>query len=183
NEVKTHSTILTKAETSKEQKDLISEGIKVLICDGTKIHKGIVESEQEVEENLEKLFENNPFDFVLVKYNRIDWDRFRTFSSIAKNYGWKYIITEMDAYFYYLLNKKAAYSTMRDPNIIRDDHIYILKSGPPRYKWQKEIRQIMDISGKAGRFLNFHDLRSLGDRYFVYITHLNDRLMHNLDFK
>jgi ribonuclease J len=183
NETKTHNTILTKGEVDKEQKDLISEGVKVLICDGTKIHKGIVESEQEVEENLETLFANNPFDFILVKYNRIDWDRFRTFSSMAKNYGWKYIITEMDAYFYYLLNKKAAYSTMRDPNIIRDDHIFILKRGAPRFEWQKEIRHIMDVSGKAGRFLNYCDLRSLGDKYIVYITHLNDLMMRNLDFK
>ncbi|KKN16991.1 hypothetical protein LCGC14_0970290, partial [marine sediment metagenome] len=96
NEIKTHGTILTKGETDKQQKDLISEGTKVLICDGTKIHKGIVESEQRVEENLEKLFANNPFDFILVKYDRIDWDRFRTFSLMAKKYGWKYIITEMD---------------------------------------------------------------------------------------
>ena len=86
NETKTHSTILTKGETNKEQMDLISEGIKVLICDGTKIHKGIVESEQEVEENLEKLFASNPFDFILVKYDRIDWDRFRTFSLMAKKF-------------------------------------------------------------------------------------------------
>lgn len=182
NEIKTHSTILTKGETDKEQKDLISEGAKVLICDGTKIHKGIVESEQRVEENLEKLFANNPFDFILVKYDRIDWDRFRTFSLMAKKYGWKYIITEMDAYFYYLLNKKAVHETMREPNIINDDHIYILKRGTTRYKWQEKIRQIIYKRGKTSRFLDYRDLKSLGGKFFVYITHLHNTLMNNLDF-
>jgi len=182
NETKTHSTILTKGEIDKEQKDLISDGIKVLICDGTKIQKGIVESEQEVEENLEKLFANNPFDFILVKYDRIDWDRFRTFSFMAKKYGWKYIITEMDAYFYYLLNKKAVHETMKEPNILKDDHIYILKRGTTRFKWQEKIRQIIYKRGKADRFLDYSDLKSMDGKFFVYITHLNNNLMHNLDF-
>jgi len=62
---------------------------------------------------------------------------------MAKKYGWKYIITEKDAYFYYLLNKKAIYKTMRDPNILNDDHIYILKRGSTNYKWQEKVRQIM----------------------------------------
>ena len=106
-EIKTNNTILMKGVLNKEQKELISEGIKVSICEGTKISKGIVESEQAVEENLEKIFMNNPFEFILVKYDRIDWDRFRTFSNMAKKYSWKYIITEKDAYFYYLLNKKT----------------------------------------------------------------------------
>ncbi|MFW9969791.1 MAG: MBL fold metallo-hydrolase, partial [Candidatus Odinarchaeota archaeon] len=101
-EINTHNIVLTKCDLEEKQKTLISEGIKVLICEGTKISKGIVESEQYVEENLEKIFLNNPFDFIMVKYDRIDWDRFRTFSNIAKKYGWKYIITEKDAYFYYL---------------------------------------------------------------------------------
>jgi len=182
NETKTHSTILTKGEVDKEQKDLISEGIKVLICDGTKIHKGIVESEQLVEENLENLFANNPFDFILVKYDRIDWDRFRTFSFMAKKYGWKYVITEMDAYFYYLLNRKAVYESMREPNILNDDHIYILKRGTIRSKWQEKIRQIIYKRGKASRFLDYSDLRSLGRKFVVYITHLPNILMKNLDF-
>ncbi len=133
-EIKSNKTVLTKKEQSKDQKDLISKGVKILICEGTKIHKGIVESEQRVEENLEKIFRNNPFDFILVKYSRIDWDRFRTFSNIAKKYGWKFIITEKDAYFYYLLNKKAIYETMKDPNILNDDHIYILKRGAANYR-------------------------------------------------
>ncbi|MDX1799249.1 MAG: MBL fold metallo-hydrolase, partial [Candidatus Lokiarchaeia archaeon] len=41
-EIKTHNTILTKYELDEEQKRLISAGINVLICEGTKISKGIV---------------------------------------------------------------------------------------------------------------------------------------------
>ncbi|GAH80088.1 unnamed protein product, partial [marine sediment metagenome] len=53
------------------------------------IHKGAIESENNVEQNLEQLFIKHPFDFLLVKFDRLDWDRFRTFSSIAKKFGWK----------------------------------------------------------------------------------------------
>ncbi len=42
-EIKSNRTVLTKKEISKEQNDLISKGVKVLICEGTKINKGIVE--------------------------------------------------------------------------------------------------------------------------------------------
>ncbi|MFW9818357.1 MAG: MBL fold metallo-hydrolase [Candidatus Thorarchaeota archaeon] len=181
-EIKTHNTILTNCKLEEEKKRLISAGIKVLICEGTKISKGIVESEQYVEENLEKIFMNNPFDYILVKYDRIDWDRFRTFSNMAKKYGWKYIITEMDAYFYYLLNRKAIYDTMRQPNILKDDHILILKRGSVRNKWQERIRQIMYKRGKADRFLQYRDIQSLKENYFMYITHLPDILQRNLDF-
>ena len=152
-EIKSNKTVLTKKEQSKDLKDLISRGVKVLICDGTKISKGIVESEQRVEENLEKIFRNNPFDYILVKYDRIDWDRFRTFSNIAKKYEWKYIITEKDAYFYYLLNKKAIYETMKDPNILNDDHIFILKRGTANYRWQEKIRQVLYRRNKGNRFI------------------------------
>ncbi|MFW9874153.1 MAG: MBL fold metallo-hydrolase [Candidatus Thorarchaeota archaeon] len=181
-EIEEHNTLATKCELSQNQKDLLTEGTKVLICEGTKINKGMVESEESVEENLKKIFDNNPFDFILVKYDRIDWDRFRTFSNIAKCYGWKYIITEMDAYFYYLLNRKAVYPSMREPNIIRDDHIYILKRGSIRHKWQEIIRYNIDVTGKADRFLNYRDLKRLGDKFMVYITHLPEILMNNLDF-
>ena len=181
-EIKTHNTILTKYELDQEQKGLISAGIKILICEGTKISKGIVESEQYVEENLEKIFESNPFDYILVKYDRIDWDRFRTFSNMAKKYGWKYIITEMDAYFYYLLNKKAIHETMRQPNILIDDHILILKRGSVKNKWQERIRQIMYKRGKSDRFLEYRDIKTLKENFLIYITHLSDILMKNLDF-
>ncbi|MFX0022879.1 MAG: MBL fold metallo-hydrolase [Candidatus Hermodarchaeota archaeon] len=182
NEIKTHKTILNKYELNQIQKDLISEGINVLICEGTKINKAIVESEQYVEENLEKIFMNNPFDFILVKYDRIDWDRFRTFSNMAKKYGWKYIITEMDAYFYYLLNKKAIHETMKQPNILKEDHIYILKRGSVRHKWQQKIRQIIYKRGLEKRFLEYHDIKGLKENFLLYITHLPNVLMNNLDF-
>ena len=181
-EIKTNETILAKGELDKVQKELISEGVKVLICEGTKISKGIVESEQRVEENLGKIFMNNPFDFILVKYDRIDWDRFRTFSHMAKKYGWKFIITEKDAYFYYLLNKKAIHEAMRDPNILNDDHIYILRRGTADYKWQEKIRQVIYRRNKGHRFLNYRDLRSLEGNFLVYITRLHEGLMRNLDF-
>ncbi|MFX0005479.1 MAG: MBL fold metallo-hydrolase [Promethearchaeota archaeon] len=181
-EIKTHNTILTKYELEQEQKRLISAGIKVLICEGTKISKGIIESEQYVEENLEKIFEHNPFEYILVKYDRIDWDRFRTFSNMAKKYGWKYIITEMDAYFYYLLNKKAIHETMRQPNILIDDHILILKRGSVKNKWQERIRQIMYKRGKSDRFLEYRDIKTLKENFLIYITHLSKILMKNLDF-
>ena len=181
-EVKTHNTVLTSCELEPEQQELISEGVKVLICEGTKISKGIVESEQNVEENLEKIFINNPFDFILVKYDRIDWDRFRTFSNIAKKYGWKYIITEKDAYFYYLLNKKAIHETMKDPNILSDDHIYILKRGSANYKWQDKVRQVIYRRNKGNRFLNHRDLKSLEGKFLIYITRLHNGLIRNLDF-
>ena len=72
NEVKENNIFLSDNQLSDEQKQLISNGVKVLICEGTRIHKGIVESEERVESHLEKIFEINPFDFILVKYDRID---------------------------------------------------------------------------------------------------------------
>ncbi|MDX1798622.1 MAG: MBL fold metallo-hydrolase RNA specificity domain-containing protein, partial [Candidatus Lokiarchaeia archaeon] len=135
-----------------------------------------------VEENLEKIFESNPFDYILVKYDRIDWDRFRTFSNMAKKYGWKYIITEMDAYFYYLLNRKAIHETMRQPDILIDDHILILKRGSVKNKWQERIRQIMYKRGKSDRFLEYRDIKTLKENFLIYITHLSNILMKNLDF-
>ena len=182
NEIKENTIILSNNQLSAEQKQASSNRVKVLICEGTKIHKGIVESEQRVEENLEKIFKNNPFDFILVKYGRIDWDRFRTFSQIAKECGWKYIITEKDAYFYYLLNKKAIHETMRDPNIIKDDHIYILKKGTVNYEWQEKVRQVIYKHDKGHRFLSYRDLKSLEGKFLLYITHLHEGLMRNLDF-
>jgi len=86
-EIKTNNLCLSKINLNQEEQNLISNGVKVLICEGTRVHKGMVESEDSVKSNLEKLFQKNPFDFILVKYDRIDWDRFRTYSHIAKKYG------------------------------------------------------------------------------------------------
>jgi ribonuclease J len=180
-EILTHNQYLSLDTINSEKKKLLSKGIKVLICEGTKVHKGVVESEKEVENNLEKIFENNPFDFILVKYDRLDWDRFRTFSNIAKKYGWKYIISEKDAYFYYLLNKDKIYKTMTDPNILEDDHIYILKKGNVKFKWQEKVRQALYIYQKSYRIMEYSDLNSLEGKFFVYLTDLRDDLMEYLN--
>jgi ribonuclease J len=173
----------TKSETQiSEPSELISEGVKVLICEGTKINKGQVESEHHVKENLEKLFQHNPFDYALVHYDRIDWDRFRTFSHIAKEHGWKYIITEQDAYFYHIINKDKVYETLRDPNIIEDDHIYILRKGQAKYDWQGIIRQEMYKKHQDDRFLEYGQIKELEKHYFIYITHLDDTLLNNLNY-
>ncbi|MFX1574274.1 MAG: hypothetical protein ACFFB0_16150, partial [Promethearchaeota archaeon] len=104
------------------------------------------------------------------------------FSHIAKKYGWKYIITEKEAYFYYLLNKDPLYETMRDPNILNDDHIYILKRGAARYPWKEKIRQIMFKHQKGDRFLEYRDLKDLEKNFFIYITRLHPALVDNLNF-
>ena len=144
--------------------------VKSLICEGTHFHKASIESEHEVHNNLEQLFKENPFDFAMVKYDRLDWDRFRTFSHIAKKYGWYFIISEKDAYFYYLLNKDDLYETMKDPNILFDDHILILTRGGARFHWQEEIRQAMYTNEKGHRLLKYSDLSGLDRKFFYYIT-------------
>lgn len=181
-EIYSNRLIKSEGNLTKEQEELISKGVRILICEGTKINKGVVESEEAVKANLERLFKNNPFDYILVKYDRIDWDRFRTFSHIAKKHGWKYIITERDAYFYYLLNKGAIYETMRDPNIIEDDHIYILKTGLIKFTWQEKIRQAIYSQNQDERFLEYHQIKDLDKNYFIFITHLYDNLMKNLNY-
>ncbi|MHA1491750.1 MAG: MBL fold metallo-hydrolase [Promethearchaeota archaeon] len=155
--------------------------IKALLCEGTHIHKGTIESERIVKRNLKTLFKNIPFDFILVKYDRIDWDRFRTFSNIAKHHDWKYIITEKDAYFYYLLNRGAMYKTMKNPNILNDEHLYILINRNVRYNWQKKIRRIMFKYNKQHRFLKYNELRQLKGKFFLYITYLSNFLIDKLN--
>lgn len=181
-EIKINNLIILTNILDERQKESISKGVKVLICEGTRIHKGIVESEEHVENNLEKLFSNNPFDFILVKYDRTDWDRFRTFSHIAKKNGWKYIITEKDAYFYYLLNRYGIQRTMKDPNILEDDHIYIMIKGDAKYFWQEKIRQVIYKNQKGHRFLKYSDLYDLGGKFLFYITNLYRDLLKALNF-
>jgi ribonuclease J len=144
--------------------------VKLLICEGTHFHKASIESENEVHDNLEQLFCENPFDFAIVKYDRLDWDRFRTFTSIAKKYGWYFIITEKDAYFYYLLNKDEVYETMKNPNILNDDYILILTRGIVKYRWQEKIRQVIYKKGKGERFLKYDDLKNFDGKFFYYMT-------------
>ena len=180
-ETKTHKTYLEKKGESGSQLTEQSSRNKLIICEGTKIHKGVVESEKAVEDELERLFISNPYDFIIVKYDRTDWDRFRTFSNLAKKYNWKYIITEKDAYFYYLLNRKAVYDSMKNPNIINDDHIYILKEGKVKYPWQEKIRQVLYNHQKGSRFLQNTDLKLFKERFFIYMPFLNVQLLQNLD--
>ena len=87
-------------ELSKEKGRVLA-----LICEGTFIQKGSIESEDRVENQLEELFKDNPFEYFIVKHNSADWDRFRTFATIAKDQNWNYIIQEKDAYFYHILNQ------------------------------------------------------------------------------
>ncbi|MFX0011538.1 MAG: MBL fold metallo-hydrolase RNA specificity domain-containing protein, partial [Candidatus Hermodarchaeota archaeon] len=108
-------------------------------------------------------------------------DRFRTFSEIAKKYGWKFIISEKDAYFYYLMNKDEIYDTMKNPNIIDDDHILILSSGNARFKWQEKIRQRLYKENKSHRFIQYNDIQELQNQIFIYITHLQKNVIENIN--
>jgi ribonuclease J len=162
------------------QQNKISK-VKLLICEGTHINRGSIESEDFVERNVEQLFVDNPYDFLLVKYDRLDWDRFRTFSVIAKKYEWKFIISEKDAYFYYLMNKDEIYDTMKNPNIINDDHILILSSGNARFKWQEKIRQRLYKENKNHRFIQHNEIQDLQNQFFIYITHLQKNIIENIN--
>jgi ribonuclease J len=155
--------------------------IDVLICEGTHIHRGAIESENNVEKNIEQLFLENPFDFFLVKYGRLDWDRFRTFSLIAKKHGWKFVITEKDAYFYYLMNKDEIYESMKNPSIIADDHILILSSGNVRYRWQEKIRQALHKEKKGFRFIRYNEIKELKSQFFFYITSLQKDVIKKIN--
>ena len=155
--------------------------IDILICEGTHIHRGAIESENNVEKNLEQLFLENPFDFFLVKYDRLDWDRFRTFSLIAKKHGWKFVITEKDAYFYYLMNKDEIYESMKNPSIIADDHILILSSGNIRYRWQEKIRQALYKEKKGFRFIKYNEIKELKSQFFFYITSLQKDVIKKIN--
>ncbi|MFX1503680.1 MAG: MBL fold metallo-hydrolase [Promethearchaeota archaeon] len=181
-EIKRNITILQPDESiSVNLKDKKVNRIKLLICEGTHIDRGSIESEDFVEQNLEQLFVDNPFDFFLVKYDRLDWDRFRTFALIAKKYGWKFIISEKDAYFYYLMNEDEIYESMKNPNILADDHILILSSGVVRHRWQEKIRQKLYKENKGHRFLKFKEIRDLENQFFFYITHLQKNIIEKIN--
>ena len=71
---------------------------------------------------------------------------------------------------------------MRDPNILNDDHIYILKKGRIRFEWQEKVRQLIYAEQKGDRFMSFSDLKSLDGGYILYMTHLFKDLKDNLNF-
>ncbi len=165
-------------ELSSDNKNVIA-----LICEGTFIHKGSIESEQDVENQLNTLFENIPFEYLIVKYQRTDLDRFRTFVKIAKKFGWNYIISEKDAYFYYILNQDPNHETMRNPNILEEDHILIIKQENQNnriFSWQKKVRRIFEQKGKNWRFKSIPDLKKLESNFFLYYTCLREPLYQNL---
>ena len=145
-----------------------------LICEGTHIHKGSIESERIVKRHLKKLFNIMPYDYVLVQYGRVDWDRFRTYVDIAKKYNWKYIISDKDAYFYNRLNKKAIYDSMKDPNIEATDNIIILSQEKRKFQWKKDVDQMLEKIGKHERIIHLEDLKHLNGRFFLYITSIHD---------
>ncbi len=171
------SLLSTKPDNNSQS---IQNRVKYLICEGTHIHKSSIESEHMVKQHLKSLFKNILFDFVLVQYDRMDWDRFRTFSEIAKKYGWKYIISEKDAYFYYLLNKKAIQNTMKNPNIKNDDHIMILLDETHKYPWQQYIREKFKKHGKGFRFVSLEQINQLNGKFFLYITSFSEALRNFL---
>ncbi|NVM37011.1 MAG: hypothetical protein HWN81_15550 [Candidatus Lokiarchaeota archaeon] len=144
--------------------------VVALICEGTHIHKGSIESERIVKRHLRKLFNIMPFDYVIVQYGRIDWDRFRIYVDIAKKYNWKYIIFDKDAYFYNRLNKKAIYDSMKDPNIEATDNIIILSQEKRKFQWKKEVDQMLGNIGKSERIIHLEDLKHLDGRFFLYVT-------------
>lgn len=157
--------------------------VYALICEGTFIHKGSIESEEDVKKQLETLFESITFDYFVVKYNRTDWDRFRTFVNIAKKFNWKYIISERDAYFYHILNQDPNHDTMRDPNLLNDDNILILldESREDRlFKWQRELRTTFIHNGKKGRLYKQADLLKIESKFFLYYTALQEPLYQTL---
>ncbi len=145
-----------------------------LICEGTHIHKGSIESERIVKRHLKKLFNIMPYDYVIVQYGRLDWDRFRTYVDIAKKYNWKYIISDKDAYFYNRLNKKAIYDSMKDPNIETTENIIILSQERRKFQWKKEIDKLLEKIGRSERVIYLEDLKHLNESFFLYITSLYD---------
>lgn len=160
-----------------------SEKVIALICEGTFIHKGSIESEVNVKNELETLFESTTFDYFIVKYNRNDWDRFRTFINIAKKFNWNYVIPERDAYFYHILNKDPIHDTMKDPNLLKDDNILILlqenKFGK-LYQWQRELRNKFRRKNLDERLYNTEDLKKLKAKFFLYYTTLQEPLSETL---
>ncbi len=142
--------------------------VRALICEGTHINKGAIESEGMVKKHLRKLFSYMLFDYVLVHYDRVDWDRFRTYVNIAKKFNWKFIISEKDAYFYNRLNKKAVYDTMKDPNIEENEDILILSHNDKHLPWKRELNEFLERIDSTKRLINLGELKKLGGQFLLY---------------
>ncbi|MHA2269329.1 MAG: MBL fold metallo-hydrolase [Promethearchaeota archaeon] len=152
-----------KGENEKERKK-----VRALICEGTHINKGAIESEGMVKKHLRNLFSYMLFDYALVHYERVDWDRFRTYVNIAKKFNWKFIISEKDAYFYNRLNKKAVYDTMKDPNIEENDEILILSQDDKHLPWKGELNELFESIDISKRLLHLGDLKNLEGHFLLY---------------
>ncbi|MFW9882563.1 MAG: MBL fold metallo-hydrolase, partial [Candidatus Thorarchaeota archaeon] len=160
-----------------------SEKIVALICEGTFIHKGSIESEANVKKELETLVESTTFDYFIVKYNRNDWDRFRTFVNIAKKFNWNFVIPERDAYFYHVLNKDPNHETMRDPNLLKDNNILILlqeNEFGKLYRWQNELRNTFRRKNLTRRLYTAEDVKRPESKFFLYYTTLQEPLSETL---
>ena len=152
-----------------------SEGrVAALICEGTHIHKGSIESEKMVKRQLNQLFKPLSFDYLLVQYERVNWDRFRTFVDISKKYDWKYIIDEKDAYYYYRLNRKAIYDSMKNPEIKSNENIYIISDGGAYFPWQRYIRKVFTQEEITNRILSLEDITNMKGKFCIYITSIDD---------
>ncbi|MFW9782888.1 MAG: MBL fold metallo-hydrolase [Candidatus Heimdallarchaeota archaeon] len=159
--------LMRKAKEISKKK---GEKIKILICEGTHINKGAVESESTVKRHLRKLFNYKLFDYVLVHYDRVDWDRFRTYVNIANKFNWKFIISEKDAYYYNRLNKKAIYDTMKDPNIMENENILILSQDNTKLPWKKSLNQEFAGIDMSQRRIRLEDLRVLDGEFLLYFA-------------
>jgi ribonuclease J len=160
-----------------------NDQVHSLICEGTFIHKGSIESEEDVKHQLETLFESITFDYFIVKFNRTDWDRFKTYVNIAKKFDWKFIISEREAYFYHMLNQDPNHDTMRDPNILQDDNILILLNEYQEdklFQWQRELRGIFAENNKEWRLYKRDDLRKIKSKFFIYYTALQEPFSQTL---
>ncbi|MHA2008539.1 MAG: MBL fold metallo-hydrolase [Promethearchaeota archaeon] len=164
---------LMTADLIRKTKELSVEkgkNVITLICEGTHINKGAIESERTVKQHLKKLFSYKLFDYVLVHYDRVDWDRFRTYVNIAKKHNWKFIITEKDAYFYNRLNKKALYKTMKDPNIESNKNILILSQDDTKLPWKRRLNELLGDKAMIERRISLNDLKSLEGKFLVYFA-------------
>lgn len=152
-----------------------SEGrVVALISEGTHVHKGAMESEKRVKKQIKELFKPMIYDYLIIQYQRVDWDRFRTFANIAKKYKWKYIIDEKDAYYYYQLNKDAIYDSMKNPDIIAQNNIYIISDGRGQFPWHRDIRKVLRREKIDDRVLRLEDLKHMKGKFCIYISYKDD---------
>ena len=155
-----------------------NQRVKALICEGTQIEKGHMESEESMKKQLENLMSSGGYNFLFVKYNLNDWDHFRTFVRAAEKFNWKFVISEKDAYFYHQLNKKAIYKTMRDPSIRHDNTVIIIKEGPAKYPWQVIIRQMLDKM--KDRTITREELKNLKENFCLRVNYFEESILDHI---